>query len=149
MNRKELLRMLMNHFFICYTCTMLATILFCNLNTPVTTQLSVSYLWKAAIFSVCADLPAVVYFSKRELSRRQWWIRTAIHTVLVEIVLLTAGYSFGMYTGAGGFILFFFVVLAVDLVVRLVSYLNDRNTADEINARLQQERGRRGQDEKI
>lgn len=149
MNRKELLRMLMNHFFICYTCTMLATILFCNLNTPVTTHLSVNYLWKAAIFSVCADLPSMVYYSKKELSRKQWWLRTAIHTMLVEMVLLTAGHCFGMYSGVGGFILFFFVILAVDMIVRLVSYLNDKNTADEINARLRQERGRRNQDGKI
>jgi mannose/fructose-specific phosphotransferase system component IIA len=38
--------------------------------------------------------------------------------------------------------------LAVDMIIRLVSYLNDRNTADEINAHLQQERKRRKQEEK-
>lgn len=148
MNRKELLRLLMNHFFICYTCTMLATILFCQFNTPVTTHLPVSYLCKAAIFSVCADIPTVVYYSKKELSRKQWWIRTAIHTVLVELVLLAAGRSFGMYAGAGGFILFSLMILAVDMIVRFISYLNDRNTADEINAHLQQERRRQNQDGK-
>lgn len=143
MNRKELLRMLMNHFFICYTCTMFATYLFCSLNTPVTTTISINYLWKTALFSICADIPTVVYYSKKELSRKQWWIRTAIHTVLLEVVLLTAGYYSGMYAGWGGFVLFFFVILAVDMVVRFVSYLNDRNTADEINAQLRKER--RGQ----
>lgn len=141
MNRKELMRMLLMHFFICYTCTMMATILFCGLNTPKVVQLPVDYLWRAALFSLFADLPVVVYYSKKELSPRQWWIRTAIHTVLVEIVLLTAGYLFGMYRGVPGFVLFFFSILAVDAIVRLVSYQNDKNTADEINARLKQQRG--------
>ena len=142
MNRKDLARTLLMHFFVCYTCTMLATLLFCGLNTPATTELPVSYLWKVALFSLCADLPTVIYYSRNELSRKQWWIRTAIHTALVEIVLLTAGYLLGMYSGILGFILFFFVVLGVDLIVRAVSYLNDKNTADEINAQLQ--RVRRG-----
>lgn len=148
MNRKELLHMLINHFFICYTCTMLMTVVFCHLNTPVTTAVPVSYLWKAALFSICADLPVLVYYSRKELSRKQWWIRTVIHTILVETVLLTAGHFLGMYGGVGGFILFFFVILAVDMIIRFVSYLNDMNTADEINARLQQERRGRNQDEK-
>lgn len=39
MNRKGLLRTLMMHFFICYTCTMMATILFCGLNMPRVTEL--------------------------------------------------------------------------------------------------------------
>ena len=82
----------------------------------------------------------MVYYSRGELSRRQWWIRTAIHTVLVECVLLAAGYFFGMYKGVLGFVLFFFVILTVDLIVRAVTFLNDKNTADEINARLKQER---------
>ena len=140
MNRKGLLRTLMMHFFICYTCTMMATILFCGLNMPRVTELPVSYLWKAALFSICADLPVMVYYSRGELSRRQWWIRTASHTVLVECVLLAAGYFFGMYKGVLGFVLFFFVILTVDLIVRAVTFLNDKNTADEINARLKQER---------
>ena len=140
MNRKGLLRTLMMHFFICYTCTMMATILFCGLNMPRVTELPVSYLWKAALFSICADLPVMVYYYRGELSRRQWWIRTAIHTVLVECVLLAAGYFFGMYKGVLGFVLFFFVILTVDLIVRAVTFLNDKNTADEINARLKQER---------
>ena len=71
MNRKELMRMLLMDFFVCYTCTMMATILFCGLNTPKVTELPVSYLWKAALFSLCADLPVTVYYSKRELTRRQ------------------------------------------------------------------------------
>ena len=146
MNRKELMRMLLMDFFVCYTCTMMATILFCGLNTPKVTELPVSYLWKAALFSLCADLPVTVYYSKRELIRRQWWIRTAFHTLLIEIVLLTFGYLLEMYKGVLGFVLFFFVVLIVDLIVRGVTFLNDKNTADEINARLKNERRRRRSD---
>lgn len=140
MNKKELVNMLINHFCVIYTCTMFATIMFCRMNDPVTTELSVSFLWQAGIFSLCADLPSVVYYSKKELSKKEWWIRTAIHTGLLEIVLMTVGYLLGMYSGVLGFILFFIVIIMVDGIVRLVTFMNDRNTAEKLNGQLRKNR---------
>lgn len=141
MNRKETLRMLVNHFFIIYTCTMFATILFCSLNDPKTTEIDVSFLGYAGIFSLCADLPTLVYLSDKELTKKGWWIRTAIHTGLLEIVLLTVGYKLGMYSGVLGFVLFFGMIIFVDAIVRLVTYVNDISTAEKINGQLKKRRG--------
>ena len=138
MNKKELMHMVLVQYIVFYTCTMLSTILFCRFGTPPLTEVPVSYLWQIALFSVCAELPCAVYYSKQELTRRQWWFRTAIHTVLVEVCLMTAGYCIGMYRGVLGGTAFFVTVLLVDLLVRLITYLSDRNTAEEINAQLKQ-----------
>ena len=43
-----------------------------------------------------------------------------------------------MYRGVLGGTAFFVTVLLVDLLVRLITYLSDRNTAEEINAQLKQ-----------
>lgn len=140
MNKKELFRTVLIQFFICYTLTMLATVVFAKLNTPAITDISLSYFLEAAVFSLFAQIPSLLYYSKYELSRRQWWVRTAIHTVLLEIILMTAGYVIGMYKGSLGFVAFFFAVLAVDVLVRLFSYLADMTTADTINRKLKERR---------
>ena len=140
MQKRELFRMILIQYFMCYTCTMLATVVFVSLQNPPEPTVPVRYLWQAAIFSCCAGLPALLYYSKEELSRKQWWIRTAIHTVLLEAILMTAGYCIGMYRGSAGAAAFFVTVLVVDLLVRLFTYLSDRLTADAINRALQERR---------
>lgn len=140
MNKRELLRTLLIQYFMCYTCTMLVTVVFAGMNRPPITELPVSFLWKAALFSLCAGLPALVYYTREELSRGQWWVRTIVHTALLEAVLMTAGHMIGMYRGIWGGLLFFMTVLIVDGAVRLFTYLCDRTTADAINRRLREER---------
>ncbi len=140
MNKKDLFHMLLIQYFMCYTLTMLATMVFTSLSTPRETMISVNYLWQAAIFSLCAQLPGLLYYSREELSRGQWWLRTALHTVLLEVILMIAGYQIGMYRGTLGAFAMFFTILIVDLLVRLFTYLSDRNTADAINRKLQEQR---------
>lgn len=140
MRIRELIRVLLLQFFICYTCTMMATVVFCRLNTPPMDMLEVDYLWHAGIFSILAILPGVVYFDRDGLTKRQLWVRTALHTVLLEAVLLTAGWYIGMYQGIGGFFAFVAAILIVDVLVRLFSYLGDRSMADAINLQLRERR---------
>ena len=53
MNMRELVRMMLLQFFICYTCTMAATLFFCRfVNTPPVMMLEVDYLWHCGIFSI-------------------------------------------------------------------------------------------------
>ena len=140
MNKKELLRMILIQYFMCYTLTMLATIVFVSISSPRETTISVSYLWQAAIFSLCAQLPMLLYYSREELSRGQWWLRTVLHTVLLEVILMIAGYQIGMYRRTRGAVLMFLTILIVDLLVRLFTYLSDRSTADAINQKLREQR---------
>ncbi|MCQ4022074.1 MULTISPECIES: DUF3021 family protein [unclassified Ruminococcus] len=142
MNKNEWIRTLILHFFIIYTGTMFATLAIVSSTDP-TTQIPISYLWQAGLFSLAADLTTLVYYSKNELSRKQHWIRTVIHTVLIEIVLMTMGYFIGMYRGFIGGCVMVAVILLVDVFVRFSSYLIDRKTADEINEKLRHRREER------
>ncbi len=140
MNIRELIRMMVLQFFICYTCTMAATLFFCGLNDPPVTMLEVSYLWQAGIFSVFAVLPGAVYYTRKELNEKQWRQRTVIHTILLVAVLMTAGRLIHMYEGILGAIFFFITVLVIDCLVRGLTYLSDQKVADAINAELQEKR---------
>lgn len=140
MSKGNLFRIITSQFFVCYTCTMMATIAFTRLGDPPVTEISVSYLWQAALFSLCAVLPGLLYYSKGELSHRQYWIRTAIHTVLLEAILMVLGHWLDMYRGIVGGICFFLTVLIVDAAVRFFTFLNDSSTANAINRELEQRR---------
>lgn len=140
MNIRELIRMMVLQFFICYTCTMAATLFFCGFNDPPVTMLEVSYLWQAGIFSVFAVLPGAVYYTRKELNEKQWRQRTVIHTILLVAVLMTAGGLIHMYEGILGAIFFFITVLVIDCLVRGLTYLSDQKVADAINAELQEKR---------
>lgn len=140
MNKGHLFRMITSQFFVCYTCTMMATIAFTSLGEPKVTEISVSYLWQAALFSLCAVLPGLLYYSKTELSRKQLWVRTIIHTVLLEVILMILGRVLDMYRGILGAVFFFLTVLIVDAAVRFFTYLNDSSTANAINRELAQRR---------
>lgn len=138
MNKKMLIKMLINHYFIIYTSTMAVTLAVCTAQHIY--EFEIARLWELALFSLGADLPLIAYYSKNELSKKQYIFRTAVHTVLLEAVLMFYGCKLGLYSGAAGGVLFFFVVLGVDLFVRLITYLNDLKTASDINEKLNQKR---------
>lgn len=139
MNKKELIHAMLMQYFIIYTGTMFASLIWCGVLNPAI-QFSQVFLWKIALFSLCADLPCAVYYSEEELSRKQFWIRTAIHTCLLEAVLLFAGYQIEMYRGFWGGVIFAGAVIAVDLFVHFISFLSSVHAADKINKRLKQSR---------
>lgn len=136
MNRKTIISILISQFFIIYTASMLVTLLFVYLSNPTIISLPTEYLWQVALFSLAADLITLVYYSKNELSRKQFWIRTVIHTVLLEIILMIIGYRIGMYSSFFSGCLMVLIILVVDAFVRFITYLSDRRTADIINEKL-------------
>ncbi len=139
MQKGEVLSKLLMLFFVIYSATMFATVVFCLLTNP-QAEFALSYFWETALFALCGDLVGLVYYSKHKLTRKQVRFRTLVHTVLLEVVLMTAGYHIGMYNGWLGAALFFVTVLVVDVFVRLCNYLMDRSTAGQINMRLRQAR---------
>ncbi len=143
MNMREITRMMLLQFFICYTCTMGVTLLFCRfVNTPPVTVLEIDYLWQCGIFSIFAILPGAVYYSGEALSTKQWRNRTIVHTFLLLAVLMIMGRIFDMYEDLLGGVLFFIIVLVVDGLVRWLTYLGDQKIADEINKELKETRER-------
>lgn len=141
MKKHELIRSLIVQYFICYTGTMFAAFVLCAITQP-DILFPLRFLWQTALFALAADMPCVVYYSEHELNRREFWVRTAIHTVLIESILLVAGHWIGMYEGVWGGVVFAGIILAVDVFVRLIAFLSDVQTADEINTQLRRKRER-------
>lgn len=141
MKKTGIYQTLLIQFFICYTFTMMMSAVFMQMDTPPTTELSVVYLWQVAGFSLLPGIPTLLFYANAEQTRRRWWVRLLLHTAMLEVLLMAAGYWIGMYDGVGGAVAFFIAVLLVDGLVRLFTYLSDRGTANEINRKIAQRRG--------
>ncbi len=134
MNLKQLLKTFCFHYVLIYGLTMMASFFWCLASGD--TYVELEYFWKIMIFSLVADLPVLVFWSKNELTSRQTLLRIIIHGILLEILLPTAGWFIGMWRGIGGFFLFFATVLIVDASIFGITYLKTSVEAGNINTAL-------------
>lgn len=137
MDKNEMIHTITIQYFVIYTLSMFATILFCHIDQPQIKMLSVSYLGEVAVFSFLACLPTTIYCSKSQ----NVLVKTILHTIFLEVILLTAGYQIGMYQDFLGGIFFFITIIIVDILVRLFNYINDCRMAIEINKALKSRKG--------
>ena len=64
------------HFFMC---------LFFN---PTSELPVVSFFGRIIVFTLLGMATLIVYYSKEELTRKEWWCRTILHFVILEVVYL-------------------------------------------------------------
>lgn len=134
MNIKQILKTFSYHYFLIYGMTVIATFFWCLASGD--TSIPLSYFWKIMIFSLVADAPVFVFWSKKELTSKQTLVRIVIHAALLEILLPTAGWFIGMWRGVGGFFVFFVTVLVVDASIFGITYLKTSVEAGNINSAL-------------
>lgn len=101
----------------------------------------ITYFLQIALISVLGDLPLLIFYSKKELTRAQMKIRYVLHFGLIEAVLLLAGKWMGLYgnslvqTGV-----FFAIVAFVYWLVFVFGYMMNSATAGAINKRIEERR---------
>ncbi|MDE7163119.1 MAG: hypothetical protein K2O44_03465 [Clostridia bacterium] len=134
MNIKQILKTFCFHYFLIYGLTMMASFFWCLASGG--TSISLDFFWKAMIFSLVADAPLFVFWSRREPTGKQTLIRIIIHGILLEILLPAAGWFIGMWRGVGGYFIFFATVLIVDASIFGITYLKMSVEAGNINTAL-------------
>ncbi len=145
MSIKHILKTFFMHYFLIYGMTTLVTFFWCLASGEET--ISIDYFWKIMIFALVADAPVFVFWSRKELTVKQTVIRIAIHAVLLEILLPTAGWFIGMWRGVGGFFVFFVVVLVVDASIIGITYLRASGEAKSINTELKKRKDKKIKEE--
>lgn len=88
------------------------------------------------LFGAVASLPLLVKYSKKELSVKQSVIRSVIHFLLLEVIVLSILFFTGLLTDVSMAISLAVSILVIDLVVNLVLWINDKKTAEEFNKAL-------------
>lgn len=138
MNIKQILKNFCIHYFLIYGMTVIVTFFWCLAEGG--QSIPIDYFWQIMIFSLVADLPLFVFWSKKELTSRQTLARIIIHGILLEILLPTAGWFIGMWCDVVGFFIFFAVVLVVDASVFGITFLKTSVEAENINSALKKRR---------
>ena len=123
-----------------YGIIMLCTFFMCLLFNPTSQLPVVSYFGRILVFTLIALLSLAVYYSKEELTVKGWWLRTALHALLLEAVLLPLAHHWGFWhSGPDIFIYAAFILLALALW-HLVDYGISARTAAQINERIRENR---------
>lgn len=115
---------LRSYFFITVGC-LTAALVFCAITEPQVT-FGIEILWQTLLLGLFCDLPIVIFYSKKELSKKAMLIRYSIHMIAVMGIVLGYGFLFGWFDFSNwinavvfGFV---FIVVYILLVFGLTRY---------------------------
>lgn len=137
MNKKLVIIGWLRRFGMIHGFTMMMVYLIALISKP-DAVFDVSFLGNMLLFSLAGTLPGLIYYSNHELSEKEWWIRTIVHFLLLNALLLPISNAIGLWTGVGGIFAFVGLILTVDVLVHVGSFGLDWVVARDINKMLKQ-----------
>ena len=87
-------------------------------------------------FGFASILPALISYSKREMSVREVMVRRLIQLILCEIIILLIVYLNGGLPNIAVAVSLALTIFIICIAVQLVLWLNDRKTAKTFNEAL-------------
>ena len=123
-----------------YGIIMLCTFFMCLLFNPTSELPVVSYFGRIMVFTLLSLLSMVVYYSRDELTPKGWWLRTALHTLLLEAMLLPLAHRWGFWYSGTDIIVYAAFILLAKALWHLVDYGISARTAAQINERIRENR---------
>lgn len=88
------------------------------------------------IFGAIASFPMLVFYSNKEQSMKEILLRSLIHFLLLEFLILSNLYILGILTSPSMALSLALTIFIINLAVHLVSYVHDRRVAEEFNSAL-------------
>lgn len=132
---KDTVKIVITHFFIISTGVLfiisLSNLLFDG-NEPLSSELP----WQIFLTGILGALPSFLFYFKNEPTKNQFRLRTVIHFIVIEAVVMTEGALFGWYGNFVGALVHFVAIIAVYLFVWVYSYFMNMHLARDINAAL-------------
>lgn len=132
---KDTVKLVISHFFIISTGVLfiisLSNLLFDG-NEPLSPELP----WQIFLTGILGALPSFLFYFKNEPTKKQFQLRTVIHFIVIETVVMTEGALFKWYGSFIDGLILFAVILAVYLFVWAYSYFMNMHLARDINAAL-------------
>ena len=102
-------------------------------------------LWQILILSFLTACLILVFYSKKELSKKQYVFRMVIHYISVNCILIVGGRRFGWIEleQNRNLPVFIIVIAIIYIVIAYSSYLRDRKTSQSLNHALVEYRQRK------
>lgn len=120
-------------FVMCYGVIMICTFFMCLFFNPTSELPVVSFFGKIILFTILAMSTLVVYYSKKELTKKEWWMRTTLHTIVLEAVLLPLAHHWEFWYNEVDGIIYASYILFGKILWHLVDFGISARTAAEIN----------------
>lgn len=94
-------------------------------------------LWRIASISLIIAIINTALFSKDKLSKKEFMLRTILHYILVNIVVIGSAYIFEWINNSMSQIIsLIIIILAVYVFVFLLTYQSDKQAAEKLNERI-------------
>ena len=127
-------------FVMIYGIIMLCTFFMCLLFNPASKLPVVSFFGRIMVFTMIALLSMGVYYSKEELTAKAWWVRTVLHLILLEAVLLPLAHVWGFWKSGTDILIYAGFILLAKILWHLIDYGLNAKTAAQINERIRKNR---------
>lgn len=131
-------------YVLVYGIIMLCTFFMCLLFNPASELPVVSFFGRIMVFALIALLSLAVYYTKEELTVKAWWMRTVLHLLLLEAVLLPLAHHWGFWHSGPDILIYAGFILLAKAVWHLMDYGRDAKTAAQINERIRKNRLEKG-----
>ncbi len=135
----------LHRFVVAYGIVMLTTFFMCLLFNPASELPVVSFFGRCILLTLLCMATLVVYYSRTELTLEGWWIRTVLHALLLEAVLLPFAHHWGFWYGPLDAIIYAGFILAAKVLWHLIDFGQSVRTATQINKQLLRRHDRQGQ----
>lgn len=133
----------LQRFLTVYGIIMLSTFFMCLFANPNSQLPVVSFFGRCIVLTLLCLASLVVYCSGRELTRGGWWVRTILHTLLLEVMLLPLAHHWQFWYGRLDGIIYASFILAAKIVWHLVDYTVSASAAVQVNEQLRRRRHER------
>ena len=126
----------LHRFVMAYGIIMLSTFFMCLMFNPTSELPVVPFFGRCIVFTLVCMATLIVYYSKGDLTSREWWMRTVLHAVVLEVVLLPLAHHWEFWYGRTDAIIYASFILAAKLVWHLVDFGQTIRSAAEVNEML-------------
>ena len=123
-------------FVMIYGIIMICTFFMCLFFNPTSQLPVVSFFGRIIIFTLLGMATLIVYYSKEELTQRQWWIRTVLHLVILEAIFLPLAHHWEFWYGKLDAVIYASFILIAKVLWVLIDYGITAKTASDINEEI-------------
>ncbi len=132
---KDTIKMAISHFFIITVCVT-AAIGILNYFVPDHSGYPKEFPLHLLLIGVTSALPSLLFYFKKEPTRRQFVIRVILHFCCIMAVVLGEGWLLGWYESVTEMLSVGAVVVIVYLAVWIITRRVNKNAADGMNRAL-------------
>ena len=139
MSGRELFTAMLQAFFMITTGIVVSMYVFCLIINP-NASFALDEIGKILLMAFVSDLPYVLFFSRKELSKKQMLIRQVLHLSALLAVLLYLAHLWNWVNlnSLKEVTIFLVLVLIVYTIIFVATAYRDKKLADKLNDKLKE-----------